>query len=188
LTPEQYILPSLRRINLDSTLVLKSSETGVTMPRKHEFDATIAKEGEEANASFFLHVPPEVVADFGKKGQVKVKVVIDGYAYRTSIAPYGGTHYLGVRKEIREAIGKINGGKVHVSVEVDNDPRTIEVPEDFAEAMEADIRVAFDKLSYTHQKEYVEWIVEAKRAETRQRRIEKAVQMIADGVKTPRST
>lgn len=158
------------------------------MPRKHEFDATIAKEGEEANASFFLHVPPEVVADFGKKGQVKVKVVIDGYAYRTSIAPYGGTHYLGVRKEIRQAIGKLDGGPVHVSIEVDSDPRVVEVPEDFAEVMEINVRAAFDKLSYTHQKEYVAWIVEAKKAETRQRRIEKAVEMIAEGVKTPRSS
>ena len=158
------------------------------MPSKHEFDAVLAKEGEEANASFFVIVPPEVVADFGKKGQVKVKVKVDGYAYRTSIAPYGGNHYLGVRKEIRQAIGKPDGGTIHVMMEIDNEPRVVEVPADFTDAMDEAIRASFDKLSYTHQKEYVEWINEAKRAETRQRRIEKALQMIAEGTKTPRSS
>lgn len=158
------------------------------MPRKHEFDANLAKEGDEANASFFVIVPPVVVADFGKRGQVKVKVEVDGYAYRTSIAPYGGNHYLGVRKEIREAIGKPFGGTIHVTMELDTEPRVVDMPPDFAQALDAATRTAFDKLSYTHQKEYIEWIVEAKRAETRQRRIEKAAQMIAEGMRTPRSS
>lgn len=157
------------------------------MPRKHEFDALLAKGGDEANASYFVIVPPEVVADFGKKGQVKVKAEVDGYTYRTSIAPYGGAHYLGVRKEIRTAIGKPDGGEVHVALEMDTEPRVVEVPPDFAGAMSAEVRAAFDRLPFSHQKEYVEWIVESKRAETRQRRIEKALEMIAGGTKTPRS-
>ncbi|MCC6805737.1 MAG: DUF1905 domain-containing protein [Anaerolineae bacterium] len=157
------------------------------MPRKHEFDAPLAKGGEAANAGYFVEVPPEVVADFGKKGQVKVKAEVDGYAYRTSIAPYGGAYYLGVRKEIRAAIGKLNGGLVHVTLEVDAEPRVVEIPPDFAAAMSMETRTAFDKLSFSHQKEYVDWIVEAKRAETRQRRIDKALEMIAGGTKTPRA-
>lgn len=158
------------------------------MPRKHEFDAQLSKGGDEPNAGFFVQIPAQVVADFGKKGQVKVKAEIDGYAYRTSIAPYGGRHLMVVRKEIRAAIGKPNGGAVHVTLEMDNEPRVVEIPEDFVRMMSVDVRAAFDKLSYTHQKEYVEWIVEAKRAETRQRRIEKAIEMITAGTRTPRSS
>jgi hypothetical protein len=159
------------------------------MPQKHEFTAELFKGGNEANASFFVIVPPEVVADFGKKGQVKVKVSVEGYTYRTSIAPYDGQHYLGVRKEIREAVGKVGGGTLHITMEVDTEPRTVEVPEDFAHAMAAQdsIRGFFDKLSYTHQKEYVEWITGAKKAETRQRRLEKAIQLMLNGEKTPLS-
>lgn len=157
------------------------------MPRKHEFDALLTKGGEAANAGYFVEVPPEVVADFGKKGQVKVKAEVDGYAYRTSVVPYSGRHMFVVRKELRAAIGKLDGGAVHVTLEVDTEPRIVEVPPDFTAAMSADVRAIFDKLSFSHQKEYVDWIVEAKRAETRQRRIDKALDMIAAGTRTPRS-
>ena len=157
------------------------------MPHKHEFEGTLVKGGDAANASFFVEVPPQVVADFGKKGQVKVRVEVDGYVFRTSIAPYGGKHLLGLRKEIREAIGKTDGDTIRVSMEIDSEARIVEVPDDFAQAMaaQASIRAGFDKLSFTHQKEYVEWITESKRAETRQRRIEKAIQMLQENVKTP---
>ncbi len=158
------------------------------MPQKHEFDALLVKGGDEANSGYFVTIPPEIVAAFGKKGQVKVKAEVDGYAYRTSIAPYGGRHLMVVRKEIRTAIGKLEGGEVHVTLEADTEPRVVEVPPDFARAMSAEVRAAFDRLSFSHRKEYVEWIVEAKRAETRQRRIEKAMEMIAGGTKTPRSS
>ena len=158
------------------------------MPRKHEFEGTLSKAGDEPNSGFFMLVPPEVVSDFGKKGQVRVKVELDGYVCRLAIAPYGGNHYLGVRKEIREAIGKLDGGSIHVTMEIDNDPRVVEVPPDFVKAMDEEVRARFDKLSYTHQKEYVEWINEAKKVETRQRRIEKALQMLTAGTKTPRSS
>jgi hypothetical protein len=158
------------------------------MPHKHDFTATLFKGGDEANASFFVIVPAEVVADFGRKGQVKVKVSLEGFTYRTSIAPYGGQHYLGVRKEIRDTIGKTGGDTLHISMEVDEEPRLVAVPDDFSQAManQDEVRPLFDKLSYTHRKEYVEWIEGAKKAETRQRRIEKAVQMLLEGVKTPR--
>jgi len=160
------------------------------MPGKHEFVATLFKGGDEANASFFILVPPEVVADFGKKGQVKVKATVEGYSYRTSIAPYSGQHYLGVRKEIREAVGKTDGDTLRITMEVDDEPRIVETPQDFAHAMESQgsVRAFFDKLSYTHQNEYVEWITGAKKDETRQRRVEKAVQMLSEGAITPRSS
>ncbi|MFN8565625.1 MAG: DUF1905 domain-containing protein [Anaerolineae bacterium] len=105
------------------------------MPQKHEFDALLVKGGDEANSGYFVTVPPEIVAAFGKKGQVKVKAEVDGYTYRTSIAPYGGRHLMVVRKEICTAIGKPDGGDVHVTLEADTEPRVVEVPPDFAGAM-----------------------------------------------------
>jgi Bacteriocin-protection, YdeI or OmpD-Associated/Domain of unknown function (DUF1905) len=160
------------------------------MPRKHEFAATLFKGGDEANASFFVEVPPEVVADFGKKGQVRVKVTLDGQPFRLALAPYGGKHLMVVRKEVREAIGKSGGDTIHIIMEVDTEPRIVDVPHDLVQALgsEADANTFFDKLSYSHRKEYVEWINEAKKAETRTRRIEKAVQMMKAGTKTPRSS
>jgi hypothetical protein len=157
------------------------------MPQTHSFSALLFKGGDEANASFFIEIPPEVSADFGKKGQVKVKVTIKDYSYRSSIAPYGGKHLLGIRKEIRDAIGIKSGDMITVTLEVDTDPRMVEVPDDLAQEMAAHegTRAFFDKLSYTHQKEYAEWITGAKREETRQRRLKKTIEMMQAGVKTP---
>ena len=160
------------------------------MPRKHEFDATLFKGGDAANASFFVEVPPDVVRDFGKKGQVRVKVTIDGQPFRLALAPYGGKHLLGVRKEIREAVGKTGGDTLHITMEVDTEPRLVDVPDDLMQAMAAqpDAKAFFDKLSYSHRKEYVEWIDGAKKPETRKRRVEKALELLTEGTKTPRSS
>lgn len=158
------------------------------MPRTHEFTAELFKGGDEANSSFFVDVPPDVVADFGKKGQVKVVVTIQDHTYRTSIAPYGGKHLLGVRKEIRDAVGIKPGDSVQITMSVDTEPRVVEVPDDVAQtfASHDGTQTFFDKLSYSHQKEYIDWITGAKRAETRQRRIERAIEMMSTGVKTPK--
>ncbi|MFN8452588.1 MAG: DUF1905 domain-containing protein [Anaerolineae bacterium] len=105
------------------------------MPQKHEFDALLVKGGDEANSGYFVTVPPEIVAAFGKKGQVKVKAEVDGYTYRTSIAPYGGRHLMVVRKELHGNRQAGHGGDVHVTLEADTEPRVVEVPPDFAGAM-----------------------------------------------------
>src|SRR5262249_18802388 len=73
-----------------------------------------------------------------------------------------------------------------VELERDNEPRTVEVPEAFAAALsEAGLRDRFDGLSYTHRKEYVRWIEEAKREETRERRLVKAIELLGQGVEHP---
>ena len=96
-------------------------------------------------------------------------------------------HFLIIRKDIRAQIGKHVGDEVAVTMELDTEPRVVEAPEDFAEALKPypQARTFFDGLSYTHQKEYARWITGAKRAETRERRISKGVEMLRNEVKTP---
>lgn len=131
-------------------------------------------------------VPFSVEAVFGSKALTLVKGTIDGYPYRSSVFPLGdGTHYMVVNREVREAIGKLEGGHLMVTMQPDTDKRVVEVPDDFQGLLTENeqARGVFDKLSYSHQKEYVDWIVEAKRQETRQRRMEKAIEMLSEGKK-----
>ena len=90
---------------------------------------------------------------------------------------------MGVKKEIRQAIGKSAGDTVKVVMEIDTEPRIVAVPEDFQQAMDNNptVKEIFDKFSYTHKKEYVEWIEGAKRQVTRENRIIKAVEQITGG-------
>ncbi len=90
-----------------------------------------------------------------------------------------------VKKEIRQAIGKSAGDTVKVVMEIDTEPRIVVVPEDFQQALEnyTQAKETFEAFSYTHKKEYVEWIEGAKKQETRENRIKKAVEMIAEGRK-----
>jgi uncharacterized protein YdeI (YjbR/CyaY-like superfamily) len=94
----------------------------------------------------------------------------------------GGPPFLIVRKDVRAAIGKQPGDTVRVTVEADAAPREVDVPADLAAALDAaGVRAAFDRLAYTHRKEYAGWIAEAKRPETRARRVEQAAARVAGG-------
>jgi Bacteriocin-protection, YdeI or OmpD-Associated len=95
-------------------------------------------------------------------------------------------HMLGLLKGIREQIGKGPGDTIEVVVWRDEEQRTLEVPVEFQELLQKEgLLPGFEKLSYTHRKEYCRWIAEAKKEETRQRRLTKAVEMLKEGVKTP---
>jgi uncharacterized protein YdeI (YjbR/CyaY-like superfamily) len=89
-------------------------------------------------------------------------------------------HILGIRKEIREQVGKTFGDEVTIMIEPDTEPRLIEIPADLMKELKKDkeARALFEKLSYTHQKEYVSWITEAKKEETRQNRVLKTIEML----------
>jgi bifunctional DNA-binding transcriptional regulator/antitoxin component of YhaV-PrlF toxin-antitoxin module len=131
--------------------------------------------------------PYNVEQEFGVKGQVPVKSTIDGVQYTGSLVKCGAaSHMLGVLKAIREQIGKGPGDFVEVIVWKDEEIRTVELPDEFEKLMKKEgVLAAFEKLSYTHRKEYCRWIGEAKKEETRQARIEKSIQMLKKGVKTP---
>ena len=133
----------------------------------------------------FVVVPYDVEATYGQK-RVKVKATFDGVSYRGSIVRMGGPdHILPVLKAIRKEIGKGPGDRVTVTVEADTDERVVEVPDDFRRALarNASANAFFRGLSYTHKREYVLWVNDAKREETRRRRIARALQMLEDGKK-----
>lgn len=141
------------------------------MNSQHSFSAVI--EGAEGGGAF-VTVPFDVEATFGKK-RVKVTATFDGVSYRGSVVRMGGdAHILLVRKDVRTAIGKGVGDCVAVTLAEDTEPRTLNPPEDFLAALEArpDALHSFQALSYSHQRQYVQWITEAKRPQTRAKRIE----------------
>ena len=148
---------------------------------RQEFEVTL-KKPEDIDSAYFI-VPFNVPEVYGTKAQVKVRGTIDGYPYRGSIANMGEGHCMVVKKEIRDAIGKGGGDTVLVVMEIDTEPRVITVPEDFQQALDNNkaAKEAFEKFSYTHKKEYVDWIEGAKRPETRENRVKKAVELISRG-------
>jgi hypothetical protein len=134
----------------------------------------------------YLNIPLDISATFGSKGQVRVKGTINGYPYRSTALPRGdGSHYLVVGKSIRDQIKATQGDTVKVMLELDVEERRVDVPEDLAQALESLplAKDVFNQLSYSHKKEYVNWVLSARQAETRQRRIEKALMLLAQGKK-----
>jgi hypothetical protein len=147
------------------------------------FDATLELNGPNAT---FIEVPLDVPAVFGRV-RAPVRGTLNGFPFRSTIMRYGTRYYLPVNKALREGSGAAAGETVTVALEADDAPRVVEVPDDLREALAsaADARTVFEGLSYTHQREYVEWIEEAKRAATRTRRVERTVEMLARGVQHP---
>ena len=130
-----------------------------------------------------MEIPFDVEKAFGSK-KPKVKAMIEGVPYRGTLVRMGSEcHMLIILKGIREQIGKTFGDKIKVTVEADTEPRIIEVPKDLMKELkkDKDAKAFFDKLAYTHQKEYVKWIEEAKKDETRQARIVKTIEMLKQG-------
>lgn len=124
----------------------------------------------------FIEIPEKVVEKLGAGKRVPVRVTLNGAKYRSTIAVYGGRYYLPARKEIREAAKLAPGERARVSLEIDNAPRTVEVPDDLARALStAKLRPAFDGLSFSRRREFAESITSAKRPETRAARLSKVV-------------
>jgi hypothetical protein len=143
--------------------------------------AIMQAEGMDATG---IVVPDAVVEKLASGKKPKVAVTLNGYTYRSTVAVMGGKFMLPLAKAHREAAGVKPGQKVEISLELDTAPREVEVPKDFAAALKkAGLRAAFDRLAFTHRKEHVRAIEEAKAAETRARRIEKALAMVAAKVK-----
>jgi bifunctional DNA-binding transcriptional regulator/antitoxin component of YhaV-PrlF toxin-antitoxin module len=146
------------------------------MAEKQTFTATLEKHA-KLDATGIV-IPFDVEQVFGAK-RVAVKAVINGAEYRGSIVRMGGKYMLGIPKAFREAAGIIAGETVEITVEKDTKERVV-VPQDLAgELKKNGLTEAWDRLSYTHRKEHVRAIEEAKQTETRLRRIDKAVAMIA---------
>jgi hypothetical protein len=129
----------------------------------------------------FVEVPPEVVAALGGGGRIKVRARFDGIDYRGSVVTMGDAKVLGVLKAIRKQLAKAPGDQLTVELARDDEERRVDVPDDLASALvHAGEREAFDRLSFSHRREYVAWIDEAKKPETRARRIALTVERICD--------
>ena len=154
------------------------------MSQTRKFTALIEDAGK---GGAYITIPFDVEQVFGKK-RVMVKALLGGEPYKGSLVRVGGTdHILGVRKDIREKIGKTIGDEIEVVLEEDTEPRLVTIPQDLKRALENEpaAQANFAKLSYTHQKEYVQWIESAKREQTRQKRIEETIQGLREGKKVP---
>jgi antitoxin component of MazEF toxin-antitoxin module len=112
-----------------------------------------------------------------------VRATVNGYVWRTSVARMGGEFMVGLPREVREGADARAGDAVEVTLELDTAPREVEVPEALAAALERDsaAKAAFDGLAFTHRKEYARWVAEAKRVQTRDRRVAKALEMLHAG-------
>lgn len=144
-----------------------------------EFRATILQSGKTATG---IRVPPEVIAGLGTSRKPAVSVTINGYTYRSTVAVLGGEFMIPVSAEVRERAGVAGGDEVEVGIELDTAPREVIVPDDLAVALESgSARARFDALSYSSQRRIVMPIEDAKTAETRQRRIAKAVDALLEG-------
>jgi len=128
-------------------------------------------------------VPPEVVEAMGAGKRPKVRVTIGDYSYRSSIASMGGVSMISVSAEVRAGAGVSAGDVVDVGIEVDTEPREVEIPPDLAAALASDAgaRQFFESLSYSNKRRLVTPIVDAKTDETRQRRVAKTVEGLRAG-------
>jgi hypothetical protein len=130
-----------------------------------------------------MQVPDEVVAEVSGGKRAPVRITVGGHAYRTTLARMGGRWLVPLSAENRGAAGVAAGDAVEVEIELDAAERTVEVPEDLAAALagEQAARAYFDGLAYTHRQEWVRWVEEAKRPETRARRVTATVERLREG-------
>lgn len=142
----------------------------------------------DMNATY-VNIPFDVEETYGKKGQVKVKANIEGVEYRGSLAKMqkDAPHILVVTQAIRKQINKSAGDEVKISLIVDTEKREIEIPKDLSVLLEKNKKAKefFAKLSYTNSKEYVRWIESAKKAETRESRLNATIEKLLAGYSNP---
>jgi hypothetical protein len=131
-------------------------------------------------------VPLDVRALWGE-ARPPVRGTVNGVPFRSRLMVYGGETMLGLTNAFRASAGIVEGDEVDVVIERDDEPREVEVPPALQARLDADeiARAAFEKLSFTHRREYANWIAEAKKEDTRDRRAGRAIEMLREGVKTP---
>jgi hypothetical protein len=147
------------------------------------FRTTVLQAGKTATG---LQVPNELVDALGSGKRPKVVVTVAGYRYRTTVAPMGGRYLVPLSAEHRTAAGVLAGEVVEVDIELDEAPRVVEVPDDLATELSRDeqARAYFERLAYSHRKEWVRWIVEAKKPETRSARLSRTLAALRAGEPT----
>jgi hypothetical protein len=150
-----------------------ADEQGVT------FETTLSASGNNTG----IEVPEEIVEGLGRGKRPPVIVTVNGHEYRSTVAVMGGRYLIGVSAAVRAATGLKGGDPISVNLKVADTPREVEVPSDFAAAMDeqAPAREFFDQLSNSMQRYHVDNLNAAKSPDTRQRRIDKAVALFLAG-------
>jgi hypothetical protein len=145
-----------------------------------KFQTTLLSHGKTATG---VEVPPEVVASLGTSKKPAVRVTINGYTYRSSVAVMGGKFMLRVSAENRAGAGVAAGDIIEVDLELDTEPREVALPADFVRALEenADAKRFFEGLSYSNKRRHILGIEDAKTDQTRQLRIAKSIRLFQEG-------
>ena len=144
------------------------------------FTATLVPRGPAA--AIVLEADQVATVGEGAK-RFPVVATVNDHTWRTTVTRMRGEFLVGLNRAVRQEAGVDAGDTVEVEIELDTAPREVVVPDALAKALARDhsARAAFDALAYTHRKEYARWIAEAKRDETRERRVAKALSMLRDG-------
>ena len=148
-------------------------------PKSVTFETTVAASGNNTG----IVVPDEVIGQLAAGKRPPVLVNVNGYEYRNTVGVMGGRHMISISAAVRSATGLTGGDPIRVTLTVADTPHEVSVPADFAAALAADERAGafFDKLSNSMQRHHVDNINAAKSADTRQRRIDKAIALFLDG-------
>ena len=144
------------------------------------FRTTIVQSGKTTTG---IQVPDEVVEALGPGKRPAVKVTVNGYSYRSTVASMGGMFMVSLSAEHRAGAGVGGGDEVEVDLELDSAPREVTVPPDLAAALDAEpaARTTFDGLSYSNKSWHVLQVTGAKTEETRRRRIARSVEALKQG-------
>ena len=144
------------------------------------FDSVARLDGKTAVG---IPVPEVVVESLGAGKRVPITVTINGHTYRSSVAPYKGEYMIALSVENRTAAGVAPGDEITVTIEVDREPRVVEVPADLRAALDSSptAAAAWQKLSFSHQRAHAEAIEGAKAADTRARRVDAAIAKLTTG-------
>jgi bacteriocin resistance YdeI/OmpD-like protein/uncharacterized protein DUF1905 len=147
-----------------------------------KFKTTLRSAGKTATG---IEIPPEVIAELGAGKKPAVKVTLNGFTYRSTVASRGERFLVGVSAVNREGAGVAAGDTLEATIELDTEPRVVEVPKDMAEALAAKpkAKAFYETLTFSQQHGFIDPITEAKKPETRVSRIEKAVAALAAGRK-----
>jgi Bacteriocin-protection, YdeI or OmpD-Associated/Domain of unknown function (DUF1905) len=148
-----------------------------------KFKTTVLLEGKTATG---LQVPDAVIAKLDAGKRPAVRITINGYSYRTTAMFMGGRFMVPLAAENRAGAGVSAGDEVEVQIELDTATREVVVPPDLAAALAAEpsAQAFFDQLSFTYRKEWVRWVEDAKKPETRQARLARTIEGLLEGRKT----
>ena len=148
--------------------------------QQHRFKTRLFKGGKAVNSSTFAQMEFDSFTAFGTKGRVPVKVTLNGYAFPGTLMSYGGRHLLTVNKIIQARAKAVAGDEVEIVIEYDDTPRTVAVPADLATALHKSnvAQTAWDALSPSHRKAYIQTIVATRLPQTRALRIQKTIERL----------